>query len=139
MLSVRGLRGDTVEELDLDVCHGEIVGLAGITGSGREDVIPLVAGQIPREDGDVWIDAESIANYDPAEAIGAGAAFVTAERAVLGTVGTMSVRENLTITDARHDSSPAAGSGAHVSSARPRTGSTASRSRRHRRRRRSAR
>ena len=99
VLSVRGLKGDTVHELDLDVCHGEIVGLAGITGSGREDVIPLIAGQIPREDGDVWIDSASISNYDPHGGIGAGAAFVTAERAVLGTVGTMSVRENLTITE----------------------------------------
>jgi ribose transport system ATP-binding protein len=99
VLSVHDLRGDTVEHLDLDVHEGEIVGLAGITGSGREDVIPLIAGQIPREDGDVWIDTEPIGNYDPHGGIGAGAAFVTAERAVLGTVGTMSVRENLTLTD----------------------------------------
>ena len=65
VLSVRGLRGDTVRELDLDVGQGEIVGLAGITGSGREDVLALIAGQIPREDGDVWIDDEPIPNYDP--------------------------------------------------------------------------
>jgi ribose transport system ATP-binding protein len=98
-LQVRALKGDTVEHLDLDVRPGEIVGLAGITGSGREDVLALIAGQMPRDDGDVWIDSEPIPNYQPHAAIGAGAAFVPAERGVRGAVATMSVRENLTLCD----------------------------------------
>ena len=53
LLTVRGLRGGTVHGIDLDVYAGEIVGLAGITGSGREHVLALIAGQIPRDDGDV--------------------------------------------------------------------------------------
>ena len=78
---------------------GEIVGLAGITGSGREHVLGLIAGQIPRDDGDVSLDGTPIANYQPKQAIDAGVAFVPAERAVRGTVGPMNVRENLSISD----------------------------------------
>ena len=120
--------------IDFDVYAGEIVGLAGITGSGREHVLPLLAGQIPRDDGDVVLDGAEIANYRPRQAIGAGVAFVPAERAVRGTVAPMNVRENMTITDVARRfqggwlrSAP--------SSTRPRTGSIGCRSRRRRPRR----
>ena len=73
--------------IDFDVHAGEIVGFAGITGSGREHVLPLIAGQIPRDDGDVLLDGKPIANYQPRQAIGAGVALVPAERGVRGTVG----------------------------------------------------
>ena len=97
--TVRGLRGGNVHGIDFDVHAGEIVGLAGITGSGREHVLPLLAGQIPRDDGDVALDGAEIANYQPRQAIGIGVALVPAERAVRGTVAPMNVRENMTITD----------------------------------------
>jgi ribose transport system ATP-binding protein len=103
LLTVRDLSGGTLHGVDLDVAEGEIVGLAGITGSGREHVLALIAGQIPRERGDVVLDGTPIENYRPHQAIEAGLAFVPAERSVRGTIGTMNVRENLTISDiARH-------------------------------------
>jgi ribose transport system ATP-binding protein len=99
LVTVRGLRGGSVHGIDFDVHAGEIVGLAGITGSGREHVLALIAGQIPRDDGDILLDGIPIANYQPHQAIGAGIAFVPAERAVRGTVAPMTLRENMTITD----------------------------------------
>jgi ribose transport system ATP-binding protein len=99
LVTVRGLRGGTVHGIDLDVHAGEIVGLAGITGSGREDVLPLIAGQIPREDGDILLGGQPIANYEPRQAIGAGISLVPAERGVRGTVATMNVRENMSLCD----------------------------------------
>ena len=69
VLTVRGLTGRTVHGIDLDVMPGEIVGLAGITGSGREHVLGLIAGQTPRDDGDITLDGKSIANYQPRKAI----------------------------------------------------------------------
>jgi ribose transport system ATP-binding protein len=99
LLTVRGLRGGTVRSIDLDVYQGEIVGLAGITGSGREHVLALIAGQIPRDDGDVLLDGRPIANYRPRHAIDNGIAFVPAERALRGIVAPMNVRENLSISD----------------------------------------
>jgi ribose transport system ATP-binding protein len=103
LVSIRGLRGGTVHGVDLDIFHGEIVGVAGVTGSGREHVLGLIAGQSPRDDGHVVLDGTPIANYRPRQAIDAGVAFVPAERAQRGTVAPMNVRENLTITDlSRH-------------------------------------
>jgi ribose transport system ATP-binding protein len=103
LLTVRDLRGGTVRGADLDVYPGEIVGLAGITGSGREHLLGLIAGQIPREDGHVVLEGTEIANYQPRQAINTGVAFVPAERALRGVVGPMNVRENLSISDvSRH-------------------------------------
>jgi ribose transport system ATP-binding protein len=99
LVTIRSLRGGRVHGIDLDVHAGEIVGFAGITGSGREHVLPLIIGQIPRDDGDIVLGGTEIANYEPRQAIGAGTAFVPAERAVRGTVAPMTVRENMTITD----------------------------------------
>lgn len=98
-LTIRGLCGRTVQSLDLDVMPGEIVGLAGITGSGREHVLGLIAGQTPRDDGDITLDGKPIANYQPRKAMSNGVAFVPAERQLRGTIAPMNVRENLTITD----------------------------------------
>ncbi len=60
LLRVRGLTGDTVHGIDLDVSPGEILGIAGITGSGREDVLGLIAGQIARDSGEVTLDGTTI-------------------------------------------------------------------------------
>jgi ribose transport system ATP-binding protein len=99
VLSVRDLAGGSVHGIDLDVHEGEIVGLAGITGSGREHVLALIAGQIPRIAGVVVLEGKTIENYRPQQAIRAGVAFVPAERGVRGAIGTFSVRENLSICD----------------------------------------
>ena len=101
VLTVRGLSGRTVRGLDLDVMPGEIVGLAGITGSGREHVLGLIVGQNPRDDGDITLEGKPIANYRPRKAMASGVAFVPAERGLRGTIAPMNVRENLTITDVR--------------------------------------
>ncbi len=101
MLSVRDLRGGSVHGIDFNVAAGEIVGIAGITGSGREHVLGLIAGQLPREHGEVMLEGKAVANYQPRQAITSGIAFVPAERGIRGTIGPMTVRENLTIADVR--------------------------------------
>ncbi len=98
-LAVRGLSGGSVHGVDFDAWPGEIVGLAGITGSGREHVLGLIAGQLPRDGGTVMLEGSAIENFQPRQAIQAGVAFVPAERGLRGTIGPMSVRENLSICD----------------------------------------
>jgi ribose transport system ATP-binding protein len=99
ILTIRNLRGGNVHGINLDVAPGEIVGIAGITGSGREHALGLLSGQIPRDAGSVVLDGTRMANYDPNQAIQAGFAFVPAERGLRGAIGPMTVRENLSICD----------------------------------------
>ena len=64
-LIIQGLTGGTLTEVNLHVEPGEIVGVAGIMGSGREMLVPLITGQTPSDHGAVAIDGIQIQNYSP--------------------------------------------------------------------------
>ena len=100
-LTVTGLYGGTVAGVDLHVEPGEIVGVAGIMGSGREMLVPLITGQIPSDDGSVVVGDAAIDNYAPDHALASGMAFLAADRKTLGIIATDSVRHNLTLADLR--------------------------------------
>ena len=100
-LMVTGLSGGTVAGVDLHVEPGEIVGVAGIMGSGREMLVPLITGQIPSDDGSVVVGDTAIDNYAPDHALASGMAFLAADRKTLGIIATDSVRHNLTLADLR--------------------------------------
>ena len=81
---------------------GEIVGVAGITGSGRESLAPLLIGRLPRG-GEVRVDGRLIRAAQPKHAIDSGIASIPGERARYGVFANMNVRSNLTISGlARH-------------------------------------
>ena len=86
-----------VQGVDLDVYAGEIVGVAGITGSGREHVLRSSPGN-SRDDGDVLLGGTPIANYRPRQAIEAGAVRAGGALGARHPV-TMTVRENMSISD----------------------------------------
>jgi ribose transport system ATP-binding protein len=100
-LIVRDVAGDNVAGFTAEVGQGEVVGVAGLDGSGRESIIPLLTGQRVRETGDVVVGSKSVRSYDPERTLRAGIAFVPSERARLGLFAAMAVRENLTIARLR--------------------------------------
>jgi ABC-type sugar transport system ATPase subunit len=96
-LSAAGVRGLTVRGVDLELGEGEIVGVAGLLGSGREDLASLLFGAVPRSGGEVRVGEVIVRPNNPAEAIDRGMAFVPADRHRHAAVMTMNVRENLTL------------------------------------------
>jgi ribose transport system ATP-binding protein len=100
-LQVRQLRGVEVDNVDFDARRGEVVGIAGLTGSGREEILPLLFGALSRG-GTVSVDGAAVAP-GPHAAMAAGLALVPADRRGQGAIVGLSVRENCTLTDvARH-------------------------------------
>jgi ABC-type sugar transport system ATPase subunit len=98
-LSVHSLAGGLVEGLDVDVRAGEVVGVAGILGSGREHVASLLFGAQPRRGGSVAVHGTQLPAGDPRASIRAGVAYVPGDRHSEGAVMPMRVRENLTLPD----------------------------------------
>lgn len=98
-LAVTGLNGTVVEDVDLRVRRGEVVGIAGLTGSGREELLPLIFGVASRT-GDVRLDGRSVP-ASPRRAMRAGLALVPADRRGEGAILEMPVRENFGLTDLR--------------------------------------
>ncbi len=96
VLAVTGLGGGEIRDLSLTLRAGEIVGVAGILGSGREQLAAMLFGARHRT-GRVEVAGEELVAGDPAAAIAAGLAYVPADRRRDGAVMEMSVRENLTL------------------------------------------
>ncbi len=100
-LSVRGLSSGTLRPLDLEIWPGEVVGVAGSLGSGREELAGLIFGALPRQGGHVSVAGEPVPGSAPRESIRAGIAFVPADRHAQGAVMTHDVVDNIMLTDLR--------------------------------------
>ena len=93
----RGLAAGTVRGVDLEVRAGEIVGVAGLVGSGRDDIAGAIFGAHPRENGEVFVAGNRVRAGDPVASIRHGLALVPADRLHHGAVMTLTARENLTL------------------------------------------
>ena len=99
VLTARDLRTDVLDGVDLDVRPGEIVGVAGITGSGREDIALALFGGLPRK-GTVVVGGRTIEPHRPDRSVAAGFALVPAERHANAAFLESTLRENVSIVGA---------------------------------------
>lgn len=96
-LRVRGLSGASVESLDLEVRAGEIVGIAGTLGSGREAVPSLLYGATDAAASAFTINGSDYPRRSPAQSLRRGMTFAPADRGRLAVVRDMTARENFTL------------------------------------------
>lgn len=95
-LKVQGYaRHGMVEPFDLEIRQGEIVGLAGLLGSGRTEVAHLIFGIEKNDKGDAYIRGKRVRITSPREAIQYGFGLCPEDRKVEGIIGDLSVRENI--------------------------------------------
>ena len=95
-LVVTALSGEVLRDLSLTVEPGRIVGVSGITGSGREEVAHLLMGSKPRG-GEVTIGGRALPPGDSSAAVLAGINVVPADRHANAVVPEQNVRENITL------------------------------------------
>jgi ribose transport system ATP-binding protein len=99
VLEVRGLRSARMAEpVDLTVRRGEIVGLAGLLGSGRTALLKAIFGADRRLAGDVLVDGHPVGS-SPAAAVKAGVALVPEDRLAQGLVGDWPIWRNVSMAD----------------------------------------
>jgi len=99
ILRVRNLaRKPLLRDASLEVRAGEIVGLAGLVGSGRSELAQAVFGVVPPESGTIEIDGRAVKISRPEEAIELGIAYVPEDRQRQGLVVAMTVAENIGLT-----------------------------------------
>jgi len=95
-LEARGLgRKGGVEPMDLAVGRGEVVGLAGLLGSGRTEVARLLFGIDKADSGEIRIEGKKTVLASPRRAIEKGLAFCSEDRKTEGLIPDLSVRENI--------------------------------------------
>jgi ABC-type sugar transport system ATPase subunit len=105
-LEIVGLTGPQVHGFDLTLRHGEVVGMAGVLGSGRDALPSLVFGAVPASARSFRVGGRDYVRRSPRASVRRGMAFVAGDRAVLGAVPAMNARENMTLPDLRPVTSP---------------------------------
>ena len=98
VLQIRGLQvAGASAPVDIDVKAGEIVGLSGLVGAGRTELIETIAGVRKAEDGEVHVHGKRMRLGDPAAAILSKVALVPEDRKSSGGVLSMDVLDNSTL------------------------------------------
>jgi simple sugar transport system ATP-binding protein len=96
LLEVSGIaRFGVVEPFDLRLGQGEVLGLAGLLGSGRSEVARLLFGIDGFDQGEIKVEGTSLRPSSPQDAIAAGMGFCPEDRKTDGVIGSLSVRENI--------------------------------------------
>jgi rhamnose transport system ATP-binding protein len=102
-LEVRHLshRRTGIEDVSFSVRHGEILGLAGLVGSGRTQLAEILFGLSTADSGEILMDGRSVRITSPADAIRLGIGYVPEDRRQHGVVLEMSVAANMSLASLR--------------------------------------
>ena len=99
VLSARGVqRRGSVRSVNLEIRPGEILGFAGLLGSGRTEVARLMFGLDKPDAGEIRIKGKAVTLADPAAAIAQGLSFCPEERKTEGVVDELSIRDNIVLS-----------------------------------------
>jgi ABC-type sugar transport system ATPase subunit len=103
VLSAKGVWAKNVEGVDLEVRRGQIVGLGGLVGAGRTEIIRAIIGADPRMSGTVTMSVDGklnrLGSYQ--SAVKSGVGYVPEERRADGAALTMSVSDNIALPNRR--------------------------------------
>ena len=98
LLGARRLsRGQRTKQIDIDIKTGEILGVSGLLGSGRTELVKILFGDTPAEEGTIEIGGDKTSIKSPRDAIRLGLGFCSEDRKAEGIFPTLSVMENMTL------------------------------------------
>ncbi|MCX7720425.1 MAG: sugar ABC transporter ATP-binding protein [Dictyoglomus thermophilum] len=98
ILEVKNLSSDVVKNVSFTLYKGEILGIAGLVGSGRTELVRLIFGADPKKSGEILIEGKRVEINSPEDAVKLGIGLVPEDRQNQGLILKMSVRENIGIT-----------------------------------------
>ena len=100
VLRVEGLTKEKVfHDVSFDVRAGEVLGVAGLMGAGRTEIMQAIFGSISKNRGQIYIDGKQVMIKNPRQAIAAGIGFITEDRKTEGLLLEKSIAENIEIAN----------------------------------------
>lgn len=97
-LTVEHLSGSGVEDISFTLRKGEILGVAGLMGAGRTELMKVLYGALSRSSGSVTLDGKTVFARSPEEGLANGIVYISEDRKRDGLVLGMSVKENMSLT-----------------------------------------
>lgn len=97
--NLSGLYKRHVQDINFDLKKGEILGLAGLVGAGRTEILEMIFGVASKASGELVLHDQKIDNKNSRAAIKNGFALLTEERRVTGIFGVLDILQNSTISN----------------------------------------
>ena len=91
-----------IEDVSFSLKKGEILGLSGLVGAGRSELVSAIFGALPKQAGKLYLEGQEVEINQPSEAIRHGLGFLSEDRKKNGFIWTMSIRENMTLVALKH-------------------------------------
>lgn len=101
-LEVRGVTGSGVHDVSFDLKCGEILGISGLMGAGRTELMKVIYGALPRESGVINLNGKPISPASPHDGLNVGIAYISEDRKGDGLVLGLSVKENMSLCALDH-------------------------------------
>lgn len=92
-------RRGILHRVSFSLHKGEILGITGLVGAGRTELVRAIFGADPLDEGELFLDGERLHVASPRDAINAGISLVTEDRKEQGLILGMTVRENITLAN----------------------------------------
>jgi ribose transport system ATP-binding protein len=97
VMEVKNLSGNGDENISFQVHKGEILGVAGLVGSGRTELVNVLFGAVPKDGGDIYINGKKVQINNPDEAISYGIGLIPEDRKWQGLILNSTVKFNITL------------------------------------------
>lgn len=101
-LQVSHVSGPGVNDVSFTLYRGEILGVAGLMGAGRTELMKILYGAAPRKSGTVNLDGHEVVTHSPQDGLANGIVYISEDRKRDGLVLGMSVKENMSLTALRY-------------------------------------
>ncbi|MBO0959358.1 sugar ABC transporter ATP-binding protein [Neobacillus sp. MM2021_6] len=98
MLEVKGVtKRGVFNHIDFSVRSGEIVGVSGLMGAGRTEIMRAIFGLDAMDSGEIWLDGKPVTIKSPDQAVKLGIGFITEDRKDEGLILDFSIKENISL------------------------------------------
>lgn len=98
LLEVDGLTGSGVKDISFTLHRGEILGISGLMGAGRTELMKVLYGALPHTQGTIRLNQQDINPTCPQEGLNCGIVYISEDRKGDGLILGMSVKENMSLT-----------------------------------------
>ena len=98
VLRVENLKNSYVDNISFTLHKSEILGISGLMGAGRTELVRTIYGHLKKESGHIYLEGKEINIGSAAEGVAKGIAYVSEDRKGDGLVLGMSVKENMTLS-----------------------------------------
>jgi len=98
ILEVKHLTGNGDRDISFNVRKGEILGVAGLVGSGRTEMASVLYGSVKKESGEVWISGKKVDIHSPDQAIKFGIGLIPEDRKNHGCIIRSDIRFNISLS-----------------------------------------